>query len=53
MEPGIIIEFARIFGFEVDFQRDVRKGDEFQVMYERYLDDRNKNVKLVKFYLHF
>mgnify|MGYP001215412589 FL=1 len=48
MEPGIIIEFARIFGFEVDFQRDIRKGDKFQVMYERYLDDRNKTVKTGK-----
>ena len=48
MEPGIIIEFARIFGFEVDFQRDIRKGDKFQVMYERYLDDRNKQIKTGK-----
>ncbi len=48
MEPGIIIEFARIFGFEVDFQRDIRKGDEFQVMYERYFDDRNKIIKTGK-----
>ena len=48
MEPGIIIEFARIFGFEVDFQRDIRKGDKFQVMYERYMDDRNKKVKTGK-----
>ena len=48
MEPNIIIEFARIFGFEVDFQRDIRKGDKFQVMYERYLDDRNKIVKTGK-----
>ena len=48
MEPNIIIEFARIFGFEVDFQRDIRKGDEFEVMYERYLDDRNKKVKTGK-----
>ena len=48
MEPSIIIEFARIFGFEVDFQRDIRKGDRFQVMYERYLDDRNKQIKTGK-----
>ncbi len=48
MEPNIIIEFARIFGFEVDFQRDIRKGDKFQVMYERYLDDRNKQIKTGK-----
>ena len=30
IEPNIIIEFARIFGFEVDFQRDIRKGDWFE-----------------------
>ncbi len=48
MEPTIIVEFARIFGFEVDFQRDIRKGDEFQVMYERYTDDRNKKIKTGK-----
>ncbi len=53
MEPGIIIEFARIFGFEVDFQRDIRKGDQFQVMYERYLDDRNKSVKTGKILFAF
>ena len=48
MEPSIIIEFARIFGFEVDFQRDIRKGDKFQVMYQRYSDDRNKIIKTGK-----
>ena len=45
MEPNIIIEFARIFGFEVDFQRDIRKGDEFVVMYEKYVDDTNKFIQ--------
>ena len=40
---GIIIEFARIYGFQVDFQRDVRKRDSFQIMYEVFLDDK-KNI---------
>ena len=48
MEPNIIIEFARIFGFEVDFQRDIRKGDEFEVMYEKYVDDTNKFIQTGK-----
>ena len=48
MEPNIIVEFARIYGFEVDFQRDIRKGDDFEVMYERYFDDRNKKIKTGK-----
>ena len=42
IEPNIIVEFARIFGFEVDFQRDIRKGDWFEIFYERFEDDNNK-----------
>ena len=42
IEPNIIVEFARIFGFEVDFQRDIRKGDWFEIYYEKFLDDNNK-----------
>ena len=44
IEPNIIIEFARIFGFEVDFQRDIRKGDWFKIFYEKFVDD-DKNVR--------
>ena len=42
IEPNIIVEFARIFGFEVDFQRDIRKGDWFEIYYEKFKDDNNK-----------
>ena len=41
IEPNIIVEFANIFGFEVDFQRDIRSGDKFEVYYERYVDEDN------------
>ena len=40
IEPNIIIEFARIYGFEIDFQRDIRKGDEFKIFYEKFIDER-------------
>ena len=40
-----IIEFARIYGFEVDFQRDIRKRDTFQIMYEVFIDDNKKIVE--------
>jgi len=39
IEPNIIVEFANIFGFEVDFQRDIRVGDKFEVHYERFVDE--------------
>jgi murein DD-endopeptidase MepM/ murein hydrolase activator NlpD len=42
IEPNIIVEFARIYGFEVDFQRDIRKGDWFEIFYEKFQDDNNK-----------
>ena len=42
IEPNIIIEFARIFGFEVDFQRDIRKDDWFEIFYEKFEDENEK-----------
>ena len=43
--PNIIIEFARVYGFQVDFQRDIRKRDSFQVMYEVFVDDNKKIIE--------
>tara|TARA_B100000424_G_scaffold270336_1_gene269398 strand:+ start:249 stop:1535 length:1287 start_codon:yes stop_codon:yes gene_type:complete len=42
---NIIIEFARIYGFQVDFQRDIRKRDKFQIMYEIFVDEKNKIIE--------
>tara|TARA_B100001027_G_scaffold41087_1_gene26100 strand:- start:466 stop:1758 length:1293 start_codon:yes stop_codon:yes gene_type:complete len=43
--PNIIIEFARIYGFQVDFQRDIRKRDRFQIMFEAYVDENKKLIE--------
>ncbi len=43
--PNIIVEFARVYGFQVDFQRDIRKRDSFQVMYEVFVDDNKKIIE--------
>ena len=40
-----IIEFARIYGFQVDFQRDIRKKDRFQIMYEVFKDENKKVIE--------
>ena len=45
INPDIIIEFARIFGFEIDFQRDIRKKDYFRIIYEKYLDENGEFIK--------
>ncbi len=42
---NIIIEFARIYGFQVDFQRDIRKKDSFQIMYEVFKDDNGRTIE--------
>ena len=51
IEQNIIIEFARIYGFEIDFQRDIRKGDTFEIYYEKFLDD-NLYVILERLFMH-
>ena len=45
INPDTIIEFARIFGFEIDFQRDIRKNDYFKILYEKYFDENGEFVK--------
>ena len=45
INPDTIIEFARIFGFEVDFQRDIRKNDYFKIVYDKFYDEHGEFVK--------
>ena len=40
-----IVEFARVYGFQVDFQRDIRKQDSFQIMFEVFIDDSGKQIE--------
>ncbi len=42
---NIIIEFAGIYGFQVDFQRDIRKQDKFQIMYEIFKNEKNEVIE--------
>ncbi len=42
---NIIIEFAGIYGFQVDFQRDIRKKDKFQIMYETFLNEKKEIIE--------
>ena len=45
INPDTIIEFARIFGFEIDFQRDIRKNDYFKIVYDKYFDENGEFIK--------
>ena len=42
INSNIIIEFARLYGFQVDFQRDIRKNDSFQLVYEIFVDENDE-----------
>ena len=38
MPYAALDEFVRVLGFSVDFQREIRSGDEFELLYERRID---------------
>jgi len=42
IKPNVILEFARLYGFQVDFQRDIWKNDSFQIIYEEYINENNE-----------
>ncbi|MEM7225760.1 MAG: peptidoglycan DD-metalloendopeptidase family protein [Pseudomonadota bacterium] len=41
----VMIDLIRIFSFDVDFQRDIQKGDSFELLYERYSDLSGRPAK--------
>ena len=43
--PSLIVEFARIYGFQIDFQRDIWKNDIFQIIYENYINESNEVIE--------
>ena len=45
IKPNIIIEFARLYGFQVDFQRDIWKNDSFQIIYEEFYNEDGKIIE--------
>ena len=45
INPETIIEFARIYGFEIDFQRDIRKNDYFRILYDKFYDENGEFIK--------
>lgn len=38
----LILKFAEIFSWEIDFLTDPRRGDSFQIIWERYVDSEGK-----------
>ena len=40
-----VISFAGIYGFQVDFQRDIKKRDTFQILYEVFTNDQDEIIE--------
>ncbi len=40
-----VAALADAFAYDVDFQRDVRPGDNFELVFERYFDDEGNTVR--------
>ena len=43
---SVVVEIIRMFSYEVDFQRDVHEGDEFEVFFNRYVTQEGAPAKV-------
>ena len=43
--PAVMIQLIQIYSFDVDFQREIRKGDAFRVMFRNFYDEDGKLVR--------
>ena len=42
---GVVVEIIRMFSYDVDFQRDVHEGDEFEVFFNRFFTPEGQPAK--------
>ncbi|PHS27894.1 MAG: peptidase M23 [Robiginitomaculum sp.] len=42
---AVIAAFAQLYAYSVDFQRGIRPGDRFDMVFEDYRDDRGTSIK--------
>jgi murein DD-endopeptidase MepM/ murein hydrolase activator NlpD len=42
MSPNLVVELIRLFSFSIDFQRDMREGDQLEVLFTRRFDENNQ-----------
>ena len=45
ISANVIMNLIQLYSFDVDFQRDIKKGSKFEIVYEDYLDKRGNVVK--------
>ncbi len=45
ISPNIIMNLIQLYSFDVDFQRDIKTGTEFEIIYENYYNKRGDFVR--------
>ena len=45
VKRGAIVDFLNLFSFDVDFQRDIRKNDSFDIVYNEYSNENGAFVR--------
>ena len=45
IEDSIIVELANLYGFQIDFQRDIYKEDSFEILYEKFINEEEKIIE--------
>jgi murein DD-endopeptidase MepM/ murein hydrolase activator NlpD len=43
--PAVMLSVVSLFGFGVDFERDIKPGDRFELMYEQVYDENGQAVR--------
>lgn len=43
-----VVDFASIFAYDVDFQREIYPGDKFEMLYESFVDERGNPIRAGK-----
>ena len=43
--PNIIMQFVNLYGFDVDFQREIRNGNKMTIYYEAFMDSKLNIIK--------
>ncbi len=45
ISPNVIMNLIQLYSFDIDFQRDIQEGTEFEIIYENYTDEVGNVVK--------
>lgn len=45
VSPNIVMNLIQLYSFDVDFQRDIKRGTQFEIIYENYVDDNGEIIR--------